>query len=170
MQIAVGSTNPAKQKATKWAFDLIGIEHSIVGIDVPSGVSSQPLSDEETLQGAINRAQATLGAGAYDLGIGLEGGVLETEHGMMLCNWCAIASREDGRLAIGGGVRILLPDAIARGVRVGIELGTMIDEWAGSTGISKGEGTIGILTQGKISRAQMFRDSVICAYSRLIYP
>ena len=39
-----------------------------------SGVSPQPFSDEETIQGAINRARAAVKETGADIGIGLEGG------------------------------------------------------------------------------------------------
>ena len=48
----------------------------ITSLSVPSGVSAQPFSDEETMQGAINRAKRALEEGA-PIGIGLEGGVMK---------------------------------------------------------------------------------------------
>jgi non-canonical (house-cleaning) NTP pyrophosphatase len=55
--IAVGSTNSAKINAVKRAIDKIGMnvpgfEHaSVLGIDSPSRVSNQPMSEDETIQG-----------------------------------------------------------------------------------------------------------------------
>ncbi|MFB5189332.1 inosine/xanthosine triphosphatase [Alicyclobacillus fastidiosus] len=164
VQIAIGSKNPAKIQAVTTAFDLMDIDARVEGVDVPSGVSAQPMSNEETMQGAVNRAKRTLLAGEFDYGIGLEGGVQETSYGLMLCNWAAVADR-DGLVSVGAGVQIMLPDAVAEEIRGGRELGEVIDEWAGGHDISKGEGTIGILTQGQINRSQMFRDAIICAFA-----
>lgn len=160
--IAVGSKNPAKYDAVQQAFGQLDVAINIVRIDAPSGVSNQPFSDDETMQGAVNRAKVALAEANSDWGIGLEGGVIETVHGMLLCNYAAVAAK-DGTTGVGGGVRVALPEAVARRVRQGLELGDVIDEWSGGTDIRKGEGTIGILTRGHITRSQMFRDAILCA-------
>lgn len=165
LNIAVGSQNPAKQDAVKTAFSKMGFNIQITGLDVLSGVSPQPMSDEETIQGAINRAKAVLERGPFDYGIGLEGGLAKTSYGTFLCNWGAVVSRE-GVLGIAGGLRILLPDEVVVGIERGAELGDVIDNWAGGKDIKKKEGTIGILTLGQITRRQMFQDVTICAFSR----
>ena len=54
------------------------------------------LSDEETMQGAINRAKRALEEGEAPIGIGLEG-VMKTEHGLFMCNWGALATM-DGKV------------------------------------------------------------------------
>ncbi|GMA60920.1 inosine/xanthosine triphosphatase [Alicyclobacillus fastidiosus] len=168
-QIAVGSKNPAKIRAVAMAFDQMGIAAQMDGVNAPSGVSDQPFSNEVTMQGAVNRAKRALLDGEFDYGVGLEGGVEETAYGLMLCNWAAIAGK-DGAVSVGAGVQILLPTEVAEEIRRGRELGEVIDEWAGGHDISKGEGTIGILTQGHISRSQMFRDAVICAFAPRMRP
>lgn len=114
--------------------------------------------------GAIHRAQNAIQSAtdAFDFGVGLEGGVTDGAHGLFMCNYVAIASR-DGRLGIGGGVKAQLPEVIAKELRNGRELGDVIDEWRGATGIRHGEGTIGILTHGHITRSEMFCDALLCA-------
>lgn len=165
LNIAVGSQNPTKQDAVKTAFSKMGFNIQIIGLDVPSGVSPQPMSDEETIQGAINRAQASLESGPFDYGIGLEGGLAKTAYGTFLCNWGAVINRE-GVVGIAGGLRIMLPDEVVAEIEKGFELGDVIDRWACGKDIKKKEGTIGILTLGQITRSQMFQDVTICAFSR----
>ncbi|RXT04870.1 inosine/xanthosine triphosphatase [Ammoniphilus sp. CFH 90114] len=167
LRIAVGSQNPAKLEAVRNAYHIMGRSIELVGLEVPSGVSSQPKSDEETIHGALNRARAALLETNSDYGIGLEGGIAETPYGMFLCNWGAIASRS-GEYGVAGGLRILLPEEVAIGIRQGKELGDVIDEWAGGKDIKKKEGTIGILTQNHITRSKMFQDVVMCAFSKFL--
>lgn len=174
MRIAVGSQNPAKIGAVRTAFETMDLVVEVIGIDVSSGVHNQPFSDAETIQGAVTRAKNVLAnppvdGHAYDYGIGLEGGVVETPFGLFVCNWGAVANR-DGIVGIGGGHRIELPQAIAEHLHRGEELGNVIDEWAGGHDIKKKEGTIGILTGNHITRQTMFRDVVICAFSRFLNP
>lgn len=153
MIIAIGSKNPAKISAVKAAFQ--NEPCTFVPVDVPSGVSEQPFSDEETIEGATNRAHLALEAGRADIGIGLEGGVHETSHGLFLCNWGALAMK-DQRPLVAGGARILLPEQLADRLRSGLELGPVMDEYGKKQNVSKNEGAIGIFTGGRISRAEMF--------------
>ena len=162
MRVALGSLNRAKRDAVERALDAFGVRGEIECVNVPSGVRAQPLSDEETRRGAVERARrARMETGAH-VGVGLEGGVEETEHGMMLVNWAAVAYGDDD-VAVGGGLRMTLPDEIAQGIRAGMELGDVMDTWMGKTGLRHGEGAIGVLTGGRITRSGMFRDALICA-------
>lgn len=162
LRVALGSLNRAKREAVVRALAAFEVRGEIECVDVPSGVRAQPLSDDETRRGAIERAQRARNETGADLGIGLEGGVEETPHGMLLVNWAAVAHGE-GEIAVGGGLRITLPDEVAEGVRQGRELGDVMDAWVGQTGIRHGDGAIGVLTGGRITRSDMFRDALICA-------
>lgn len=166
-RVVLGSTNPSKLSAVNLTFQQLQCPIELSGVKVPSGVADQPFSDQETMVGALNRARAAVTEANCDIGVGLEGGVEETPLGLFLCNWAAIAT-PTGEVAAGGGVRIHLPDEIANDVRQGRELGDVIDEWAGKRGVRSEEGTIGILTNGRITRAKMFQDALICALSPLM--
>lgn len=153
MRIIIGSNNPAKVAAVKNAFN--GQQMEFLSLDIPSGVSEQPFSDEETIKGAINRAVGALKAGNGDIGIGLEGGVQESEQGLLLCNWGALASKNREPI-IAGGARLLLPVEISIRLRAGEELGPVMDDYAKKKNVRKNEGAIGIFTNGLISRSEMF--------------
>src|SRR5438477_3113617 len=110
MKIIIGSKNPAKNQAVKNAFRDGNFE--FISLDIPSGVNEQPFSDEETINGAMNRAVEALRQGNGDVGIGLEGGVQETRLGLLICNWGALAAK-DMEPIIAGGARFLLPEEVA---------------------------------------------------------
>jgi len=166
LHIALGSKNTVKIEAVRSAFTRMGYTFKLEGTEVSSEVSAQPFSDDETIEGAINRAKNALhtAGSTCDYGIGLEGGVTETSNGLFLCNWGAVVNRT-GKVGIGGGHRLQLPEEIAAQLRMGLELGDVIDKWAGGQDIRSKEGTIGILTRNLISRKDMFSDVVICAFS-----
>jgi inosine/xanthosine triphosphatase len=153
MKIAIGSKNPAKIAAVKEAFKDKQIE--FIAVDADSGVSAQPMSDEETIQGAINRAIAAAEKGGADIGIGLEGGVQSTAHGLMLCNWGALSVKGMDPI-IAGGARLPLPEEVADKVLAGTELGPVMDEYASKQNVRKNEGAVGIFTNGQINRSEMF--------------
>ena len=154
MKVIIGSKNSAKISAVKAAF------HSeepieFIALDVASGVSAQPFSDEETIEGAINRARAALEEGSGDIGMGVEGGVHATKHGLFLCNWGALVE-EGFPPIIAGGARIPLPDEIAGKLLAGRELGPVMDDFTRRKNIRETEGAVGVFTNGQISRAEMF--------------
>ncbi|MEC2224443.1 DUF84 family protein [Heyndrickxia faecalis] len=156
MIIAIGSTNPAKVSAVRKAFEVLdGQKIEFVAAGVPSGVKEQPFSDEETLQGAINRSRAVLAAKNADIGIGLEGGVVETPHGLFLCNWGALVV-EGEEPFIAGGARIPLPEEIAVRLRAGEELGPVMENYAKKENVRKKEGAIGVFTNELVTRGDMF--------------
>lgn len=153
MKIVIGSKNPAKISAVQSVFQNDQIE--FISVNVPSGVSDQPFSDEETIKGAINRAYSALEAGGGNIGIGLEGGVHETEYGLFLCNWGALA--EHGKPPIiAGGARIYLPKEVADRLLKGEELGPVMESFTEKEDVRKKEGAVGIFTNGQISRSEMF--------------
>ncbi len=153
VKIAIGTKNPAKIKAAELSCKELGGE--LLSVNVPSGVSEQPFSDEETMEGALNRARNALDETGADFGIGLEGGVVETPYGLFVCNWGALVSRA-GDQFIAGGARIKLPDAVAKELTHGRELGPVMDEYTKKQDIRKSEGAVGVFSNGRITRDRMF--------------
>src|SRR5579862_2207809 len=98
--VAVGSTNPVKIVAVQAVLARIAPSASVEGIAVASGVPDQPFGDDETIRGARARAIAARISLASNLGVGIEGGVVEMPDGSMrTCAWAAVAS-SDGRDAV----------------------------------------------------------------------
>ncbi|TCT19915.1 inosine/xanthosine triphosphatase [Melghiribacillus thermohalophilus] len=151
MKVLVGSNNPAKVNAVQKVFP----NEQVEGVKVSSNVSLQPFSDEETLEGAINRARQCAQMDKDVIGIGLEGGVMELEGRLYVCNWGALAD-EKGNLYTAGGARIALPDEIAKELKRGKELGDIMDEYTKKQNVKHHEGAIGIFTNHLVDRETMF--------------
>lgn len=165
MHIFVGSTNPVKINAATSA----AIEHwpdvVIEGIKVGTGVDAQPRTDEETKQGAINRAKAVLTKGLEKqsiegevLGMGLEGGIEDLGKEMWTTVWAAVVDRE-GNLALAAGSRFLVPPVIAERIRAGEEMGLVAADVMKETDpnrIRTNEGLVGIVTGGFIDRTEEY--------------
>lgn len=100
--VAVGSTRRPKVEAVREAMGLLGprlaanATFEIVGIEAPSGVAHTPLSREETMLGARQRAESLMQmnrsqGGAWKYFVGLEGGLdVIASNGLQ----AATASRE----------------------------------------------------------------------------
>jgi inosine/xanthosine triphosphatase len=136
---------------------------TVSGVLVPSEVPSQPWGDDETIRGARTRALGALQkVPDAELGVGLEGGVVDGEGGLRTCAWAVVAAR-DGTIGVGGSLALPLPPAVARLVRNGAELGEAMDALVGDTNTKHGLGAVGILTAGIIDRQRAYEALVTYA-------
>lgn len=151
MEMTIGSKNPTKINAVEIVFP----SYHVIAQDVPSNVAAQPMSDEETRQGAINRAHQCKQSAFDTIGIGLEGGAMYVDNQLCLCNWGALVT-PDGDVYTASGARIALPEAFERLLKDGVELGGLMDNYAKKRNIRHKEGAIGIFTNELVSRQEMF--------------
>ncbi|RYG68966.1 inosine/xanthosine triphosphatase [archaeon] len=174
VSLAVGTTNPAKinaalagsQKALKKD------EIIVFGYDVSSGIPSQPIGDEETLKGAINRAKGAFDAhvrqhnAAPDFAVGLEGGVAESA----LCPsdlecFAWIVVYDGKKLSRSRTGSFILPPPITQLILgEGLELGEADDRFFGTTDSKRKGGSVGQLTGGVIDRAAYYEHAVVLAF------
>lgn len=175
-RIVVASTNPVKIRAAlngfRRMFQLETFE--VTGHSVPSGVSRQPGSDEETRRGARNRVrEARILAPEADFWIGIEGGVGASHEGsdvekagelidnMIAYAWIVVDSKDQTGESRTGA--FTLPRAVAELVRQGMELGEADDLVFGRTNSKQENGAIGLLTDDAVDRAQLYEQAVILA-------
>ena len=166
MEIAVGTRNPAKINAVKDSVSSFYSDAKIIPIEVASGISEMPRSEEESLEGAFNRARNALEKTGADIGMGLEGHTTETRYGMLLVGLC-VAIDKDGNIGIGHNGGILLPENVAERVRKGEVLGPVMDSISGEKNMNKKGGAIGYFTEGRITRREIFGHGVVYALSSL---
>jgi inosine/xanthosine triphosphatase len=165
MKIAVGSKNPAKVEAVREILqDYPHLKDAeVTGIEVPSGVSDQPLSLEEITTGAMNRAKAAFSD--CDYSIGIEAGFMKvpnSKSGYM--NMCAVAIDDGKETHLGLSSGFETPDREI--MRLVIEDGFPLDKAANQTGlthdpkIGSGEGVSGLLTRGKVTRKEYTKQAL----------
>ncbi len=176
IQIAVGSTNRAKNLAVETAFRRAFSEKDIQthGFEVASGIAEQPTTDEESIQGAINRARAALAQLATaDFGVGLEGNTVTIADRMFLHGWVAIVDQSDpDNIGIGHSSGLELPEHIKTGVDNGRELGPLLQEMLDDTEntVRHTLGTNGVLSNGLYTREQEFIDATVVALAKFVKP
>jgi len=168
-RVAVGSANPVKLAAARAVLAWAASGATLEPVTVPSGVPDQPFGDEQTIAGARNRARAAREALDADLGVGLEGGVVDSPSGMRTCAWCVVVHR-DGREGVGGSLAMPLPDAVVRMIRDGEELGHAMDRLVAERGTKHGKGAVGILTAGRIDRQAAYEVLVTYALAPFVTP
>jgi inosine/xanthosine triphosphatase len=168
--IAVGSTNPVKIAAVRAVLGPLAPHARIEGVAVPSTVADQPFGDDETIRGALARATAARIVAQAQLGVGIEGGVVEQDDGSMrTCAWAVIVDAA-GRSGVGGSLAMPLPDRVAAMIREGLELGHAMDRLIGEQNTKHGKGAVGILTGGLVDRQQAYEVLVSYAAARFITP
>lgn len=164
VRVVVASHNPVKLAAVRSGFERMfpQVQIEMVSVSVPSGVSPQPLSDAETLQGALNRARAARQQmPAADYWAGVEGGVEETDGSMSAFAWVVILS--DKGCGKARSATFDLPPALAEMIRQGIELGEADDRLFGRRNSKQQNGAVGLLTADVIDRAAYYEQPVILA-------
>ena len=170
MKVVVGSKNPVKVNAVKEAFEYFFDEVVVIGTNAKSGVSDMPTTELETMQGAMNRAKESLeSAKDIDFGVGLEGGIEDTNLGMLLFGRVVILDNK-GNVGFSGNEGFILPEKIAKRIRQGEELGPIMDDFLGESDIKKKQGAIGVFTKGYMDRTQSFKQSVVLALVKFINP
>lgn len=136
---------------------------NVEGVSVPSGVADQPMTFEETLQGALNRvSNARAAYPDADYWVGLEGGIDLHEGDMALSGWVVVEDR-DGRRGKSMTNTVYLPQKVAELVAGGMELGPADDLVFGTTNSKQSNGAAGILTGDVLQREEGFMMGVVGA-------
>ena len=162
-RVAVGSKNRVKVEAVRSVLQRAGLNVVVEGVAVASDVPDQPRGDEETVRGAQTRAQRAREALGADLGVGIEGGVVELPDGSMrTCAWAVVIDR-DGRAGSGGSLAMPLPPSVAAMLGEGLELGDAMDRLTGGRDTKYGAGASGILTAGLVDRQSAYESLVTYA-------
>lgn len=179
--VVIGSNNPNKVRAVTSTFGLYELFRGAVFTNrsVPSEVSEQPKSLEETVRGAVNRANAAYGSrqlahlSDHRLGVGLESGLIKvpyTRTGYMDVCACAIVGA-DAVPCIGLSQAFECPRVVIDTV-LHDETKTLNDGFVklgltDNPNLGYAEGAIGLLTKGRVTREQYTRDAVMMALIQL---
>lgn len=170
-KIVVGSLNPVKVEAVEAAFGLVFPSQvfEVVGCEVESGVSSQPMSEAESIQGALQRAKLALKNTGADYGVGLEGGLHQLSDLWFDSGWIVVCDK-NGNIGIGETVKMIVPPQVMKLVHAGDELGVACDKVFGISNSKQKQGHFGLMTNNAVTRATCYRDGVISALAKFTHP
>lgn len=169
----LGSMNPGKLQACQMCFAEwlasrpAGVGYEINAVHTDSGVSEQPMTIEETTQGAKNRAERALKSkdGAA-IGIGMESGVFILDGKYF--DFCVVSVFDGSRHCIGISSMFALPPAVAatfqeRGYNQSFkDAGVEPDE--------NGDGVLAHMSGGALSRPKQMKESFMMALLQLHNP
>lgn len=172
IKVYIGSENPVKVECTRIGFEAVFgtlVNYEFIGKSVPSGVSDQPMTNEETLEGALNRAdnlKKLFPDGDYFVGI--EGGIQKIGNEMEAYAWIVI--NNNGLSGKAQTSTFQLPPKIVELINKGIELGHADDMVFKRKNSKQGNGAVGILTHNIIDRIEYYRHAVILALIPFVNP
>jgi inosine/xanthosine triphosphatase len=120
------------------------------------------MTDDETLQGAVNRvAQVRAAAPEADYWIGIEGGVA-SHDGLIDC-FAWVVATDGARTGKSRTAIFTLPEEIAALVRQGMELGHADDVIFGRSNSKHQNGSVGLLTGDVVDRTAYYLQAVVLA-------
>lgn len=159
-QVIITSLNPAKISAVSNAFVecFPDQEFEFIGVKVASDVRDQPMSDEETRLGALNRiknAKQQYPNGKYYVGV--EAGI----EGNATFAWMVIEN--DTKRGESRSASLTLPETVLSKINEDNELGDVMDEVFNTSNIKQKGGAIGLLTQQRLSRSSVYQQALILA-------
>ena len=151
MIVRVGTANPMKLAATRKAFAKFFKKAKIVGVNVPSSVSPQPISFGEIVRGARERARKAFRD--CDFSVGIEAGTFQVGPVSPRPFQITMACVFDGtREALGSGPFFEIPASMVKKV------------------IVADTGSVAVVTRGKVNRESVTRDAVLMALAPFVSP
>lgn len=166
-RVIISSLNPAKINAVKSAFEAVFPEQQFefTGVAVSSEVPDQPIGDEETHLGAINRIKnAKMHTPGADYYVGLEAGIADNRT----FAWMVIETKN--RRGESRSASLELPPAVIERLSHQHELGDVMDELFSTNNIKQKGGAIGLLTQFQLTRSSVYHQALILALVPFINP
>lgn len=166
MRIAVGSTNLVKIKAARNVFRRFFTRVHVEGVDVGAELPPQPIGKSKIIACAIRRAKRALTSGKFDLGVGIEAGLVRaprTISGFVDVQWCAIVDRR-GVITLGHGPGFEYPAKLVKEVlSKGTEVGWVMERITGIKRIGERMGAVGYLSRGRLDRIRLTEQAVLVA-------
>ncbi|TSC94255.1 MAG: NTPase [Parcubacteria group bacterium Licking1014_1] len=124
--IFLGTVSDTKLEIIKECVDK---KYNITPVEVETGISDQPLDENTTIRGAINRAKKAIDPKQdYDFSVGLEGGL--TKIGDLYYLFCvaAIVDKNDN-IYVGISNKLPLPDKVSKRLANGEQFGEVIRDF-----------------------------------------
>ncbi len=171
IKIVVGSSNPVKIDAVQAAFQrLFGVfcELQVLGFACNSGIAPQPMSDNECVQGAINRAATALRlVPDADYSIGVEAGLCRISYGggrWFDRTWVAILNKDSREEGLASSAGCLTPQYIVdRIVKDKSGLGCIMNDLLSRDDVAQKEGYVGVVTNNAVTREDVTQQAIMVA-------
>jgi inosine/xanthosine triphosphatase len=136
-----------KVAAARKAFAGFFRKVKVVGVDVPSAVSGQPISFGEIVKGARERARRAFRD--CDYSVGIEAGVFKVGRVFQITMACVF---DGSREALGAGPFYEVPASLVRKI------------------VKADTGSVAVVTKGRVTREEVTRDAIVMALAPFVSP
>ncbi len=166
--VCVASRNPVKIRGTERAFrKILGVDVEVIPIEVSTSVR-QPISIDQVIKCAIERAERAREAHTCDFAVGVEAGIWIVEvrgYGQIPINThVAAVLTKDDTLSLGIGPSFPIPEDMYSMITTHHkELSKVVEEVLGVRDIGRDIGLVGILSGGKVKREDLVYYAVAMA-------
>lgn len=171
----IASKNKTKVQALNDVLNTYNI-YNIESIETECEIS-QPLGENQTIQGAISRAMRLPKDGlrfAFEGGVNIIRNEYLNTNDLYIINYGVLIDQND-KIYIAGGESIPLPDCIkvalinGEKIKEGVELTSVMSEYSHKNNVGSTTGAIGIFTGGKVDRYTINKRIAELLYSQYIY-
>jgi len=159
--VAIGTSNPLKVRAARRVFSrYLGLK--VLGVEVSTSVSKQPVGLEALLRGALERAYHSRRRVGALYGVGVEAGLMEFPTSTSFIETqVAIIIGPGMRASIGLSSSFELPPWLVDRMLEGAELGEIYRPRGGDIG--ERVGYIGVETMGRTTRQELTEQAIEAA-------
>jgi inosine/xanthosine triphosphatase len=162
--VAIGSKNRAKTEGVKRAFRRLLRDAEFKALDAAPLVRIQPMSLEETVEGARRRAELAIKEEGAQFGVGVEAGLVELTGGVFLNLQIAAVVDSAGHLSFGCSSGFPIPARFAAKLKENREeLDRYTHELTGAKKVREEEGIVYRLSGRRLSRLEMTEQCVSMA-------
>jgi len=162
--VAIGSRNRAKTNGVRRAFKRFLRDAEFRELDFTAKVNVQPMSMDETVNGARRRAELAIKGEHADFGVGVEAGLFELTGGFFLNIQIAAIVDSKGHLSFGCSSGFPIPARFVTELKQDRgELDRYTHELAGAKKVREEEGIVYHLSGRRLSRVEMTEQCVSMA-------
>jgi inosine/xanthosine triphosphatase len=172
MKVIVATLNQPKIDAVASVFALTFPDEQIEieSLAVDSGVSSHPLSAEESIKGAVNRSErASETIIGVDYYVGIEGGLFRLGNRAWEIGWISIRTK-NGETSTGLSSGIELRGKILKEVLSGSELSKVLEDEFDIESQGTKTGFYGLATDDRVTRQTAYEQGITFALAPLLHP
>jgi len=162
--VVIGSRNRAKTQGVRRAFKHFLKDVEFKELDVTALVKIQPMSMDQTVKGAKQRAELAIKSQGAGFGVGVEAGLVELPEGFFLNVQIAAIADTENHLSFGCSSGFPIPTRFVERLKQNSEeLDRYTHELAGAKKVREEEGIVYRLSGGRMSRVEMTEQCVSMA-------
>ncbi len=172
MKIVLTTQNPAKIDSTRNVLDCLlkATPYTLetVELEIEGPEPHGELKIVEAIKSGIAKARRLIPEAAYY--VGMEGGIIEKGQEAEEAAYVLIYGEQEGRFSMSKAASFQIPSKVLVDVKNGIPFATSVEKNFKAQDVKRGGGFINILTQGIITKRDLYFQPLVIAFSQILNP